>query len=166
MRRACRNHTNESYLTTPSPHSLEKHLLCHYAHVADLEYTQHNSAEMRDWLMQSKYQLVRQYRGKRSDFPPVAAAYARSALERMESMQGIDDGRRVGGGPLRTFEEMKKWNQYVPRPLTPPPVEDECSPMIASRRGTAAGSSSYTTKNKRPASRSSDPGSRPRAKRA
>jgi hypothetical protein len=136
---------------------LETHLLCHYAHVADLESTQHNSAEVRDWLLQSKYQLVRQYRGKRSDFAQVAAAYARSALERMELMQGLDDGRRVGGGPLRTFEEAKKWHQYFPRPLTPPPIEDECTP---------SGAAAVPRQGKRPiASRSSDHDSRPRAKR-
>jgi len=139
---------------------LETHLLCHYAHIADLESTQHNSAEVRDWLLQSKYQLVRRYRGRRADFAPVAAAYARSALERMESMQGLDDGRRVGGGPQRTFDEVKNWHQYFPRPLSPSPIEDECSPSGA----VVAGSSSFKRK-RGSGSHSSDHGTHPKAKR-
>lgn len=98
---------------------METCFLCHYAHAADLEATRHNSAEVQDWLQQQKFQLVRRYGGRPSDFAKVALAYAKAAAERMALWKGVDDGRRVM--PVqRTFEEMKKWEHHFPRPRSPP----------------------------------------------
>ena len=98
---------------------METCFLCHYAHIEDLRSTQHNSAEVQDWLQQSKLQLVRRYRGRPSDFARVATAYTKSAAERMELWKGVDDGRRVAG-PQMTFGEAKKWEYHFPRPKPPP----------------------------------------------
>jgi hypothetical protein len=162
-------------------HRLETHLLCHYAHIDDLESTQHPSAEVRDWLLQRKLQLVRQYKSRGwRDFAPVAAAYARMAAERMEQMQGIDDGRRpMGVGAQRTFEEAKKWEQYYPRPQSPT-LPGECcgggsaSPSApptkpSSQRSNPTKKRSAETQPPPPppqaASRSSDPPRHPKARR-
>ena len=103
---------------------LETSFLCHYAHTADLDYTSHNSAEVRDWLVQPKLQLVRRYKARMAEFATVATVYTRSAVERMDLMKDLDDGRRVGP-VLETFDESKKRERFFPRPRTPPPI-DEC----------------------------------------
>jgi hypothetical protein len=52
--------------TNPSPttHSLETCFVCHYAHTADIEFSQHNNAKVRDWKLQLRFQLVRRYKAK------------------------------------------------------------------------------------------------------
>jgi hypothetical protein len=71
-------------------------------------------------MLQSKFQLVRRYTAKRSEFARIAAIYTEAAAERMDQMKGLDDGRRVSAA-LETFEEAKKRERLFPRPVSPPP---------------------------------------------
>jgi hypothetical protein len=114
------------------PTRLETFFLCHYAHTDDLESTSHASAEMRDWMVQSKLQLVRRYRGRMSEFVQVATAYARSAVERMELWQGVDGGRRVCAA-AETFRDAKKRMRFFPRPQSPDSLKREQQSCAAAK---------------------------------
>jgi hypothetical protein len=97
---------------------LQTAYLCHYAHGADLESVTYASGEVREWMVQPKLQLVRQYRGKPSEFVLVATAYAKAAAERMGLWKGVDGGRRTVP-VLETLEEAKKRERFFPRPQQP-----------------------------------------------
>ena len=112
-------------------HRLETSYLCHYAHADDLEQTAHPNAEMREWLVQQKLQLVRKYRGKPSEFVPVATAYAKAAVERMDMWKGVDDGRRTVPA-IETFGAAKMRERYFPRPRSPPSLADPCNTKTGS----------------------------------
>jgi hypothetical protein len=122
--------------------------MCHYLHTADLEYTNHNSAEMRDWLLQSKMQLVRRYKGKLSEFAKVATVYTRAAMERADLMKNLDDGRRVGP-VLETFDYAKKKERLFPRPRTPPPFEEKCEQSKRPKSSSTTPGPAFHQKQKR-----------------
>ena len=137
------------HLIFVQPDRLEKSFLCHYAHRMDLETTAHASAEVREWMVQSKLQLVRQYKGKPSDFVKIATTYATAAVERMDMWKGIDDGRRVM--PVQQkFNEAKKRERFFPRPNSPTSMVDKDSePCSANKRPKTSSDPVYQWKPKR-----------------
>jgi hypothetical protein len=133
--------------TNPSSRRLETSYLCHYAHRADLEATVHGSAEVREWMVQAKLQLVRRYKGKHSEFAQVATVYAKAATERMEQWQGIDDGRRVM--PVQvTFEGAKKMERMFPRPKSPMAADVPPCSVVNKARPLSSSSPVYLWKPK------------------
>ena len=76
-------------------------------------------------MRQFKFQLVRRYKARQSEFALVATHYAKAAAERMDLMSEIDDGRRISP-VVETFDEVKKRMRFFPRPKSYSDDEETC----------------------------------------